>query len=298
MFKFIITFFLLFATLLTAKDPLIKTGEIRYLGGNADVLIRHDLFGTVVPARNGDILFEKDTVMTGPKSRTFLTMGKDTLLSLDAMGSLTLNSRWQIVQNIGAATYRIRRIYPDSKLEIITSFAAVYASSAAVQIDNGREKSVRVLHGHAHIRNFLGNYHYYSSDITCHDTFAVKTPFFNLKAGEKVTFIPPYAIKTCGEVGEALVKDDQSIIVYAKPLREGIGCEASTPGVDKESDITQIQKRGKGCFLMLENAHSPCQKLAQKNVLFSLFRERDNGIEIELRPLNQAKESYVQFKCR
>lgn len=298
MFRFIITFFLLFATLLTAKDPLIKTGEIRYLGGKADALIRHDLFGTVVPARNGTTLFEKDTVMTGPKSRTFLAMGKDTQLTLEAMASLTLNSRWQVVQNIGSATYRIGRIYPGSKLEIITPFAAVYASRAEVQIDTGREKSVKVLHGHAHIRNFQGNYHYYSSDITCGDTFAVLTPLFNLKAGEKVTFNPPYAIKTCGEVGEALVKDDQSIIVYAKPLRKRIGCEANTPGVDRESDITQIQKRGKGCFLMLEDAHSPCQKLAQKNVLFSMFRERDNGIEIELRPLNQEKESYVQFKCR
>ena len=294
----IITFFILYANLCLAKDPFIRVGVLEKAYGPYPPLIRHDLTAqtsqTGIPAP----LFAHDTLMTGPESGAVATIDRDTTVRLDAAASLTFNSRWQIVQNSGDAAYDLCRYHPDSKLEIIAPFGVFYASRAAFRIETGRKKQVRVRKGKLHIRNFGGLYNYYSSDITCNESFITTTNMINLKGGETVSFFPPYAIKTCREVGETLLDDTQSIIVFYTPQGDAATCHADTPGVDRESDITRIGQEPWGCYLLLENQHPPCRKLAQKNVLFSLLKKSAEGARIEIRPLNPKKEAYVQFRCR
>jgi hypothetical protein len=240
----------------------------------------------------------QDTVITGPESRAVAVMDADTRITLAGESSLTLNSRWQVVQNAGSVNYALRRINPDSKLEIITPYATFYSAEGLFRIETGRKKQIHLETGDVHIRSFKGTYNYYSSDITCNESFITTTNMINLKGGETVSFFPPYAIKTCGEVGERLVNDAGSIIVFYTSHGEDATCHAKTAGVDRESDITRIGKEKWGCYLDLEDQSLPCQKLAQKNVLYSLLKKRRSGTRIELRPLNPKKEAYVQFRCR
>jgi len=296
MYRLIIALFIFFSNLLHGLDPVIKTAEVATIEGNAP-LIRSDLLGHIFPATPGSSLMEKDTLMTGPYGTSTVRIGQDTFVALAPASSLTFNSRWQTVLNAGGAAFAISRNRPDDKLEIITPFVCVYASNARLKATLDPIMRVTLLDGKAHLRNFLVSYKFYSSDITCNESFITTTPMFNLKKGETVTFVPPYAIKTCQEVGEALVNDDQSIILFYRMTNGAASCRASTPVLEKESDVTRIQQRETGCFLQLENGRGPCRKLAQKNSLFSLFSEKDNGIAIELRTLDPTKESYVQFRC-
>lgn len=289
---------MLCANLLLAKDPLIRVGVLERSVGPYPALIRHDRTAEVSPAPPFAPLFAHDTLICGPDGSATVRMGHDTVLRLHEKGSLTLNSRWQVVQNDGAVTYDLERSHPGSKLEIITPYAVFFSARGSFRIDTGGKQRIRVKTGSIHIRNFWGTYNYYSSDITCNESFITTTNMINLKGGETVSFFPPYAIKTCGEVGEQLIDDVRSIIVYYTPHEEGATCHADTPGVDRESDITRIGQADGGCFLDMENQYPPCQKLAQKNVLFSLLKPQEAGARIELRPLNPKKEAYVQFRCR
>lgn len=294
----IITFFILYANALLAKEPLVRIGTLQQTEGAYPALLRRDHTARVAPARAKNPLFAHDTLITGPESRARLTLGRDTHLILGAESSLTLNGRWQTVQNGGTVSYQLSRSHPDSKLEIITPYATFYSARGTFRIETGRKQRITVVSGKVHIRNFEGTYNYYSSDITCNESFITSTTMINLKGGETVSFFPPYAIKTCGEVGETLVNDANSIIVFYTPHQNAPTCHADTPGIDRESDITRIGKADGGCYLEMENQHPPCRKLAQKNVLFSLLKKQKSGARIELRPLNPKKEAYVQFRCR
>jgi len=294
----IITFFILYANLCIAQEPMVRVGLLGKTEGPYPALIRRDRTAQITPAVAPTRLFAQDTLMTGPRGSATADMGHDTTVYLGETASLTFNSRWQVVQNSGAVSYRLDRYNPDAKLEIITPFGVFYSARGKFRIETGRKKRIHVDEGNIHIRNFGGLYNYYSSDITCNESFITTTNMINLKGGESVSFFPPYAIKTCGEVGETLVNDTRSIIVFYTPHEGEATCRADTPGVDRESDITRIGKAPWGCYLELENQHPPCRKLAQKNVLFSLLKKSGEGARIEIRPLNPKKESYVQFRCR
>ncbi len=296
--EIIIAFFILYANAALAKDPMIRVGTLEKTTGPYPALIRNDRTAAVGPAAERRPIFAHDTLITGPQGGAQIRMGDDTAITLGAEASLTLNSRWQVVHNGGRTAYRLKRRHPGSKLEIITPFASVFSARGQLDIETGQKNRIHVTQGNVHIRNFWGTYNYYSSDITCNESFITTTNMINLKGGETVSFFPPYAIKTCGEVGEALVNDARSIIVFYTPHDTGAVCHAETPGIDRESDITRIGKEPWGCYLHMENQHPPCRKLAQKNVLFSLLKKKPAGARIELRPLNPEKESYVQFRCR
>jgi hypothetical protein len=295
MYRLIITVFILFSNTASGLDPVIKTATVTEVSGEAP-LIRSDLLAQTFPATFGSTLVEKDTLMTGPQGSAVVRMDRDTAIALSPAASLTFNSRWQVIHNAGSATFALTR-HPGDSLEIIAPFASVFASRATLETSLDPIMRITLLDGNAHLRNFLGLYKYYCSDITCGESFVTATPMFDLKKGETVTFVPPYAVKTCKEVGEALVNDDQSIILFFRVQDGRASCNAKTRITKKESDVTRIQKKESGCFLQLENGRGPCLKLAQKNTLFSLFNEKDAGIAIELRALDPTKESYVQFRC-
>lgn len=292
---FIITIFFLIANILSAQSDLIKIAHIQSVTGEA--ILFSDYLKRPLDAHAGARLFAGDT-LTPQKGSVRITIDNDTTVNLFEGSSLTVNSRWNVVQKRGLAGYQSARRNEKSVFEVITDFATLFSTAARFSILDEKEKRITVQEGTVEVRNFEKPFQLVSSDLRCGPPFQEASVSFFLKPGERAEFVAGFVIKNCGEIPDKPVDDEESVILFYIPTEDGVLCNARYKDLDKKSDINRIFPKQNSCLMQLESDKKLCIILARDNALFSSYRKTGYGVELELIPIHQDGEAFAQFHCR